>query len=581
MNFEVARGRFFSEEVDVNQSIARFLSLGVLAFFGVVFLYPAFMVLGEAFYREGTGFTWGFVAEVFRNPLYREGLRNALGMGIFSTLASLLIAFPLALVAHRYRFPGKPVFAALVLIPLVLPPFVGAVGIKQILGVEGALNAALIGMGLMDGQTPFDWLGRSRFFGIILMNALHLYPILYLNIVASLSHLDPAMEEAAENLGAGPWKRFWRITLPLCRPGLFAGGAIVFIWSFTELGVPLVFDYTRVTSVQVFDGLKELGNNPFPYALVTVMLVVSSLVFLVSKFLLGKGELGKAPRPKGRQAERPAKGWQSVLCILLYLTVFSAAFLPHLGVILSSVAHDWYGTVIPKHFVMDHYEEALGHPLVVPSIQNSLLYSGLATLVDIILGLAIAWVVVRSSLRWRGLLDALVMLPLAVPGLVLAFGYLALSQKGEPFHFLLIGASDNPLWLLVIAYAVRRLPYVVRAGVAGLEQSNVQLEEAAKSLGAGPLRTLRRISLPLIGANVAAGAVLAFAFAMLEVSDSLILAELREHFPITKAIYILLGTLGNGHELAAALGVWAMIFLSIAIVGASILGGKKGGLFKL
>ena len=225
-------------------------------------------------------------------------------------------------------------------------------------------------------------------------------------------------------------------------------------------------------------------------------------------------------------------------------------------------------------------KEALSHPLVVPSIKNSLLYSSGATLVDLILGVAIAWVIVRSTIKGRAILDALVMLPLAVPGLVLAFGYLALSQDGEKFHFL-VGADGNPMWLLIIAYAVRRLPYVVRAAVAGLQQANIALEEAARSLGASPARTLRRVSLPLLGANLIAGGILAFAFAMLEVSDSLILAQQSEHFPITKAIYSLMSMLGNGYELASALGVWAMVFLGISIIGAVILGGKKGGLFRM
>jgi iron(III) transport system permease protein len=201
-------------------------------------------------------------------------------------------------------------------------------------------------------------------------------------------------------------------------------------------------------------------------------------------------------------------------------------------------------------------------------------------IIDLILGLAIAWVVVRSTIRGRALLDALVMLPLAVPGLVLAFGYLALAQEGRAFHFLM-GAHQNPVILLVIAYAVRRLPYVVRAAVAGLQQSNVALEEAALSLGATPMRMMRRIALPLLAANLIAGGILAFAFAMLEVSDSLILAQQAEHYPITKAIYSLLSTLGNGYELASALGVWAMVFLGISIVGAVMLAGKRGGLFRM
>ena len=256
------------------------------------------------------------------------------------------------------------------------------------------------------------------------------------------------------------------------------------------------------------------------------------------------------------------------------------ASLPHLGVVLLSTSTDWYGTILPEQLTASHYQEALGHPLVVPSIQNSLLYASGAMLLDLIIGLAIAWVIVRSTIRGRALLDALVMLPLAVPGLVLAFGYLALSQDGRSFSFLM-GDNGNPLFLLIIAYAVRRLPYVVRAAVAGLQQSNVTLEEAAKSLGASPTRMMRRIALPLLSANLLAGGILAFAFAMLEVSDSLILAQQAEHYPITKAIYALLNTLGNGYELASALGVWAMVFLGISIIGAVLLAGKRGGLFRM
>lgn len=564
----------------MNKTAAYSLTLFVVLFFGVFFLYPAATVMQKAFYVEGEGYTLSFTQEVFKNPVYVEGLWNAFALGITSTIASLLIAFPLALLAHRYLFPFKKTLSALILIPLVLPPFVGAVGIKYILGIQGALNAFLIEIGIVDVAAPVDWLGEGRFWGVVVMNALHLYPILYMNIAASLSNIDPAMEQAAQNLGCSPWRRLRRITLPLAMPGIFAGGAIVFIWSFTELGVPLVFDYTRVAPVQVYDGIKDLGSNPFPYALVAIMMLVSTVVFVASKFFFGRSKLGVAPRPKGQSVEvRPGKG-KAWLCSLVFLGVFVISALPHLGVIFLSLAHDWYGTVVPESFTTKHYTEALGHPLVVPSIKNSLLYASGATLVDLFLGVAIAWVIVRSTIRGRAILDALVMLPLAVPGLVLAFGYLALSQDGAAFHFL-VGEGGNPTWLLITAYAVRRLPYVVRAAVAGLQQANVSLEEAARSLGATPARTLRRVSLPLLSASLIAGGILAFAFAMLEVSDSLILAQQAEHYPITKAIYSLMSILGNGYELASALGVWAMVFLGVSIIGAAVLGGKKGGLFRM
>ena len=560
----------------MNKSLALFLTTAIVAIFGVFFIYPVGMTLAVAFIDENGGFTFDYMLGVFTNPVYVEGLWNALIMGVGSTLASLAIAFPLAIASHRWIFPGKKILSVFVLAPLVLPPFVGAVGIKQILGVSGSLNAFLIDLGLMHASNPMDWLGEGRLWGVITMNALHLYPILYMNIAAALSHLDPAMEQAAQNLGCSPWRRLRKITLPLCMPGVFAGAAIVFIWSFTELGVPLVFDYTRVASVQVYDGIKDLNQNPMPYALVAIMLLISASVFAFSKVVLGRSGLGHIPRPKSHATESTLSSWKGWAVSAGFISVVTIACIPHLGVLLLSVSGDWYGSILPESMTMHHYGEALSHPLIVPSIQNSLIYATGSTIIDLILGTAIAWVVVRSTIRGRVILDAIMMLPLAVPGLVLAFGYIAVTQKGEPLHWL-VGDANNPLFLLIAAYAVRRLPYVVRAAVAGLQQSNITLEEAARSMGASPLRTLKRVAIPLIGANLIAGGILAFAFAMLEVSDSLILAQQAEHFPITKAIYSLLSTLGNGHELSAALGVWAMIFLGISIMGAFVILGKRGG----
>lgn len=552
----------------------------VTILFGIFFLYPAFTIVGEAFWKKEGGLTFDYIVAVFQDPVYVEGLWNAFLLGIVSTIVTLLISFPLALLTHRYDFAGKKILSVLILIPLILPPFVGAVGVKEMLGVDGSLNALLIHWGMMDAARPFDWLAEGRFAGIVIMNALHLYPILYMNIAAALANLDPAMEQAAQNLGCPPWRRFWKITFPLALPGVFAGSSIVFIWAFTELGVPLVFDYARVAPVQVYDGIKDLGGNPLPYAIVAIMLVISAAVFALSKLVLGRSPIGTAPRPKGRSNDIALKGAKSWLVTAVFVAIFLIASVPHMGVIFLSIAGDWYQTIIPESLSLRHYDEALGNSLVVPSIKNSLYYASMATLIDLVLGLAIAWVVVRSKIRGRGLLDAMVMLPLAVPGLVMAFGYLALSQPGKPFA-ILVGADGNPALLLIVAYAFRRLPYIVRSAVAGLQQSNPVLEEAARSMGATPLRTLRKISIPLIGVNLAAGAILAFAFAMLEVSDSLILAQQTEHYPITKAIYTLLSTLGNGVQLSAALGVWAMVFLSVAIIGAAVIGGKRGGLFKV
>jgi iron(III) transport system permease protein len=231
-------------------------------------------------------------------------------------------------------------------------------------------------------------------------------------------------------------------------------------------------------------------------------------------------------------------------------------------------------------FTLSHFRAALGHGMVVPSIGNSLRYVTLSTALDLALGVAIAYVVVRRRFRAGHLLDAAAMLPLAVPGLVMAFGYLAISREGRPLAFL--NPARDPTALLVVAYSIRRLPFVVRATAAGLQQISVVLEEAARNLGASAFRAFRRVTLPLLGPHLLAGGVFAFALSMLEVSDSLILAQKQSTFPITKAIYELFQLLGEGRWLAAALGVWAMVFLGFAIAFArSMLGRRFGGIFRV
>ncbi|MGV3531781.1 MAG: ABC transporter permease, partial [Chthoniobacteraceae bacterium] len=512
--------------------------------------------------------------------IYLEGLRNALLLAVSSTLLTIAIAVPLAWIADRYAFPGKKLLSALILVPLILPPFVGAIGVRQILGQYGALNALLTNIGWLAPGETYDWLGNGRFWGIVALNALHLYPILFLNVTAALANVDPAMEEAAENLGCTGFRKFRKITLPLIMPGLFAGGTIVFIFAFTELGVPLLFDYSRVTSVQIFYGLKEIAGNPFPFALVVVMLFSTVMLYAVSKLLFGRAQHAMAGKATMGRVERSGNALERWACTAAFVMVAALALLPHAGVVLVSVADDWYRSVLPTGWTMAHYESALGHPLAVPSIANSLKYASISTLIDLVLGLGIAYVIVRSTLPARWLLDAVAMLPLAVPGLVLAFGYVSMTQEGRTFAFL--NPTQDPTALLVIAYAVRRLPYVVRSAVAGLQQTSVTLEEAAQNLGSPPLRVLRRITLPLVSANLLAGGLLAFSFAMLEVSDSLILAQRQQHFPITKAIYELFQLLGEGRYVASALGVWSMVFLGITLFAASrMLGRRLGALFRV
>ena len=617
--------------------IARYGLFALLLALLLAFLvWPILLTVSGAFFSPAGEptlryFTGGGGLGVLRDPATVRGLINSLLIAVCTTILCGLIAMPMSVIAARYRFPGKGAVTAVVLVPLILPPFVGAIGIRALLGRFGGVNALLNRVGVIDllqsmgflsptrpfldflggdpfgapawlrvAMEPFDAPLDGRFWGVVVMEALHLYPILYLNLTAALANLDPSLEEAALGLGGGRWTRFRRVTLPLIMPGIFAGGTIVFIWSFTELGTPLMFDFFDVTPVQVFWGLLEVESNPRPFALVVVMLAVALVCYLLGKLVLGGRGYAMTGKATVGSTERPLGRWGGLAALALFLTVTLLAVMPHVGVVIESLSSEgaWYASILPREATADHYIGALTHDLAAGSIGNSLLYASLAMVLCVIAGLAMAYLTVRVRVWGSSVLDTLGMLPLAVPGLVMAFGYVAISlrwpftdyvnSEGETLipallsKFRVLGEAPNPILLLVIAYAVRRLPYILRAASAGLEQTSGQLEEAALNLGASRLTAMRRVVVPLIAANLIAGSILVFSFAMLEVSDSLILAVKEEDYPITKAIWALYNRLGDGPYIASAMGVWGMALLTLTLVGASVLMGRKlGAVFRV
>ena len=564
------------------------LILLLVAFFGLFLFYPIANVLRSALW-ESTGPTLHYITNALERGSVRAGFINALVLACLTTLAASVLAVPLAYFGARTAFPGKGLFSAAVLVPMILPPFVGAIGLKQVMGPMGVLNAALVGLGLMDRADLVDWFRIYPLAGIVALQALHLYPILYLNLVAGLANVDPSLEDAARSAGAGPWRVFWRVTMPLAMPAAFAGAVLVFIWALTDLGTPLMFNFREVTAVQIFDRISE-PSSPEANALVVLMLALVVVLYAGARAVVGRRTLGQmavATRP----AEPARLGRRGTgLAWLLFGGVTLLAVIPHLSVILYSLKTQWRFTVLPEGLTLAHHAEALAHKWTLLSIRNSCLYSLGATAVCLVLSVWIGHVLVRKKFVGRGLLDATVMLPLALPGLVLAFGYLnAYADWGDRLVEAGVWSENylypqqNPVLLLIIAYAVRRLPLAVRSAAAGFQQTSPALEEAARSVGAGPTRTLWRITVPLVLANLAAGAILVFSMSMLEVSDSLILAQDDAFNPVTRTIYRIYSSeyAVAGDAVASALGVWAMLFLAATLFGAMALMGKRlGAMFR-
>lgn len=541
-------------------------------------LLPVMKTISSGFYTDDVLSSYWFV-RVITNPILMAELGNTLLLAVITTLVCLVLSLPLAVIRTKYDFLGINILSVLVLIPLILPPFVGAIAMKRFLGQFGVLNLMLEKIGLLDisQALPPDWLG-SGFIGVVILQSLHLFPILYLNISAALANVDPAYSQAARNLGASPLKTFLKVTFPLIRPGLFAGGTIVFIWAFTDIGTPSIIGYDHLTPVTIFKELANAEVNPRTFSLVFIMLSASVTLYLMGKFIFGRGLAGESTKAT-MTTETPRLGVVGTgLAWILFGGVIFIAVLPHIGVLLMGLSDYWVNSILPESYTTRHLTFVVTSPDTMGSIINSLKYAGVSTAIDIILGSIAAWLIIRTKIYGRSVLDGLCMLPLAVPGLILAAGYVAMTAPGTPFEA--IGPTRNPFLILIIAYAIRRIPFVVRGVSAGLQQVPESMEEAARNLGASTLRTGIRITLPLIAANIIAAGVLTFSFQMLEVSDSLILAQTTDYYPITKQIYRLATSTGSpeASSQAAAMGIYGIALLGTTMGIASLLLGKRLGM---
>jgi iron(III) transport system permease protein len=540
----------------------------LLLLLGAGIVYPLLQVLSAAAVVDGRP-TAGPLLAFFLRPLFREALANTLLSGVLAVGLGSLIAVPLALLTVRYSFPGRRTLTALGLLPLVVPPFVGAVAFQQILGRSGMVNLFLLDR--FGVSVPF----MEGLPGVVLVQTLHYFPFILLNTAAALSTLDRSLEEAAQSLGASGLRLFRRVLLPLSLPGYAAGALLTFIRVIDDLGTPLMLNYTGLLAPQAYLRLTTMGLADVDGYVICVVLVVLSLaVFWFSKGLLGRGEFTAL----GRSGEAPAAalapgGALAAWAIGLLLLV--PALLPHLGIGLLSVSRVWSLSALPSVYTAANYGEILFRTPYF--IWNTLRYAALATALDVGLGAVIAWLLVRGQTRGRQWLDAIATMPLAVPGVVLAVGYLRV------FHTPSVPGLGAPLtssWLiLVIVYAVRRLPYAVRGGCAALQRLPVSLEEAAQNLGANRARAFLKVTLPLIGRGLLAGGLLAFVSSAVDFSSTILLVPRIELGPLSYGIYVYMQS-AEGRGPGAALGVVAIALVAAGTWLATRLARRGAGLFR-
>ncbi|MCM8820874.1 MAG: iron ABC transporter permease [Candidatus Omnitrophica bacterium] len=540
------------------------ISLGFLAYF---IAYPLSHILVNSFAFQGK-ITFKIFITTLENYVIRRSLLNSFLLSIAVVISTSTIGIPLAFLFVRCRFPGRNFLMALCFLPLIASPFVGAIGMTQILSRFGSLNILLMKLGII--KYPLSWLG-SGLLGIFILETLHLYPIMFLNISAALNNFDISAEEASYNLGASFFQTFRRITFPLLLPGYFAAASIIFIWTLTDLGTPLVFEYRELLSVQIFNSIKDINLNPQGYVLVFLVILTTLVLFGITKRYITRH-----PYTTERTAtftQKNISGKQLFPLYLLLSLLLGISLLPHISIILSSVSKKWFFTILPSEYTGEFYHTVFTHHLTKTGIFNSLLLSSISTLLDIMLGFTIGFLLARTKIRGKNILDLMAMLPLAIPGIVMAFSYFTL------FTGTILDPRDNPYILLIISYSIRRLPYLVRSTYSSFQQLGETVEEASFSLGADRWTTFRRITFPLISPGLFAGSILAFSFSVMEVSSSIILAIRERHYPIAKVIYTLAGRVTDGPYVACALGVIGMALVGLSYYISSHLVAKKIGEF--
>jgi iron(III) transport system permease protein len=503
-------------------------------------------------------------ARFFVSPLYRRALVHSLTVSLAASILALVLGLPMAFFVARVRLPAKTLLLSLATLPLVVPPFLGAYSWLLVLGRNGiATSLCRQWFGV---EIPSVY-GAP---GIILAFTLGYFPYVVLLTYGALSSADPSLEESAQIMGGSRWRITRTVTIPLVTPAIAAGMVIIFMQSLGSFGVPAVLggEYYVLTTLIFFRIVGHYDLNAGgAIALVSVAFTGFSL-FVLHRLTQRRGYLTVTARTHAaRQLEgRGIRIVGTAYCV----AILAVALIPHAMILLTSFAERWGRGALPTVYSLGNYRRVF--TAAWGPMQNSLFLATVATLAAAVLGTLMAYVAVRKAVRGRWVLDLTITLPFIFPGIAVGVAILSGFSSG----FLILSGS----WLiLLVAYVIRRMPYIFRSASAALTQLDPAMEEASVTCGASWLRTSTRITFPLMLPGVLAGACITFSTLLGELSTTIILYSARWK-TITVAIYEYL--LGDLLGPASALGtLLTAAVLASMIVANKLLGRTLGSLFRM
>ncbi len=507
----------------------------------VLLILPIFSVFFISFFDGETGdFTLNNYVQVFTRNYYLSGLKNSLTVGFLGTTGAVLVGVPLAFFTSRFHIKGRAIISTLAILVLVAPPFIGAYAWIMMLGSNGSVTNAFAKIGI-DIPTIYG------LHGIVLVFTLKFFPFVFLMTQTALNSVNKSLEDAAENLGCSVLQRFFKITLPLVFPAVSTGAIICFVLSIADFGTPAILGrgVRTLSTIAYSSYTSELGGKPTMAVTISLVMMAISMLALVLQRRIMKNR-SYASALTNRPVRQQLTGVKNALVHAYCFGVVGIAMLPSFVVVYTSFLKT-KGPVFIGGYGLESYNRVLSD--APEAIRNSFAFAFAAVILITIFSGLISFVIVRRDTPVSGMIDLLMMVPYLVPGVVMAIGFVTTFRTGL---FDLTGTAT----IIILVFFIRRLPYGVRSTTANLRQIKQSMEEAAVSLGASPLRTFMKITVPLILPGLIVGSLMSFITAINELSSSLILYNSRT---VTMPVKIYISVIDGEFGLAAALSTMLLL----------------------
>ena len=522
----------------------------VIASMCLFIVYPFYTILTKSvFSSKVEGLTLYNFVRFFTKPYYYQTLIRSLVVCGITVLTTTLIGVPIAYVMTRYNVPGKQLLHIFIIMSLMSPPFIGAYSWIVLMGRNG-LVAKLFRTFGMTAPTIY---GRG---GIIFVFTLHLFPYIYLYTSGAMNSIDSSLEEAAENLGMNKLKRIWTITLPVILPSILAGCVMVFMTALADFGTPMLLGegYTVLPVLVYNEYMSESAVDPYMASSLSVIIVCCSLAVLAfQKLVIDKRNYQMSSLRPPQETE--LHGWKRIAVSLPIWIVVFLAFLPQIVVVCQSFLERSFSGVV-KGINLNNYAAILSR--LGRNIRNTYVFSFIAIIFIVIMGILVSYVLVRKKGKVANLIDTLIMFPYVIPGSVLGIGLIVAFNR-KPV--ILVGTAA----IMIISYVVRKLPYTVRSGSAFLYQMDPFVEEASINLGVSPMKTFFTVTARMMLPGVMSGAVLSWITCINELSSSIMLYSGKTS-TIAVAIYQEVVRMSDGTAAALATILTLTTIISLLIV---------------